>query len=824
MDSAPETTTACVFGFVFMILFLAIETAAASDVYTVLLNNAAPVVHYDGSMGDFPAPTYRADGRADMTSEAAQRYASFLVQQHNSVLERTLEKGTYTKLYSYHYLVNGFAAWLAPEQAEELLRLPEVVMVEKDRRVKKLTTYTPSYMGLPNGAWAENGGMEYAGEGIVIGIVDTGVDPTHPSFSDLSTNRSYRYPSSFKGECEVAKGFPAGSCNNKLVGARHFAAAAIASGQFNASIDFASPLDGDGHGTHTAATAAGNSRIPVQVAGMDFGLASGMAPRAHLAIYKSLYRSFGGYFADTVAAMDQAVQDGVDILSLSIGPDGPPSGLGTFFGAFEVAALSAIKAGVFVAQAAGNSGPFPGTIASFSPWVFTVAAAYHDRSYKNSILLGNQELLDGLGLSPGTKGLDMYILVLASDALKRGRANRSGDRAHSCQDSSIFNKSLVEGRILICFYTFSFSIGLASIHSLLETAKNLSAKGVVILVHRDTSGENISPFPSTLPAIIIPRSNHSEAFLGYYNSCAQFTASARILGGLNATFSDRPPQVAVYSSRGPDISDDKLDIAEIMKPDAMAPGNMIWAAWPAIGIDVDEFRGETFALISGTSMSTPHVAGIAALVKQKNPKLSPAAIKSALTTTASSADSEGNHLLAQRPYYDVTLELGPGTPFDFGAGEVNATAALDPGLVFDAGFRNYVYFLCSIPASAPEVLNATGATCGSAFTPPTDLNTPSITIANLTATRLLPRTVTNIAPAAERFTVMITEPEGVSISVIPSEFNLRPEKTQRLVIKLTPTSTSLDPCFGSLTWTGSNGHRVRIPVSVISRMKSGSTG
>lgn len=181
----------------------------------------------------------------------------------------------------YWVLLESFQQSDGMIQAELLRRAsPEIASVEKDGRVQKFTTYTPKYMGLPGGAWADNGGVDNAGEGIVIGLVDTGVNPSHPSFSDSWGSRPYKFPAHFSGSCEVTIDFPAGSCNKKLVGARHFAAALTASGIFNASQESASPLDGDGHGTHTASTAAGNSGVPVVIAGMEFGLASGIAPRA----------------------------------------------------------------------------------------------------------------------------------------------------------------------------------------------------------------------------------------------------------------------------------------------------------------------------------------------------------------------------------------------------------------------------------------------------------------------------------------------------------------------------------------------------------------
>ncbi|MCO5595178.1 hypothetical protein L7F22_049217 [Adiantum nelumboides] len=210
-----------------------------SSSYVVLLQGS-PVLHYDGSLPNFPLVPRKPDGRADMSSQAAKLYASFLIDCHDSVLNEAFGEGAHLrkKLYSYHYLLNGFAAWLTAEEAALLQHSSStVISVEKDSHVQKFTTYTPKYMGLPGGAWADNGGVDYAGEGIVIGLVDTGINPFHPSFSDSLGSHPYTFPTHFTGKCEVSEDFPAGSCNNKLVGARHFAAALTASGTFNASVD-----------------------------------------------------------------------------------------------------------------------------------------------------------------------------------------------------------------------------------------------------------------------------------------------------------------------------------------------------------------------------------------------------------------------------------------------------------------------------------------------------------------------------------------------------------------------------------------------------------
>ncbi|KAK4347432.1 hypothetical protein RND71_033771 [Anisodus tanguticus] len=609
--------------------------------------------------------------RLDKPSNASHKHAhnaSSISRMHDSLLRKVLRGEKYLKLYSYHYLINGFAVLVTPQQAFKLANRREVSNVALDFSVRTATTHTPQFLGLPLGAWVQEGGYETAGEGIVIGFIDTGIDPMHLSFSDNTPERHYPVPQHFSGICEVTRDFPSGSCNRKLVGARHFAASAITRGIFNTTQDYASPFDGDGHGTHTVSIAAGNHGICVVVAGHHFGDASGMAPRAHVAVYKALYKSFGGFAADVVAAIDQAelkgvsewifrlifrsvekvmeekagkegstwndpqlstgpmipggtnfegprapllvppvapismvpsmaAQDGVDIINLSITPNRRPPGVATFFNPIDMALLSAVKAGIFVVQAAGNTGPSPKSMSSFSPWIFTVGASTHDRVYSNSIVLGNNITIPGVGLAPGADS--MYTLVMASHALNDTAANDM--YVGECQDASSFNQTLVQGNLLVCSYSVRFVLGLSTIKQALETAKNLSAAGVVFCMDPFVIGFQINPTPMRLPGIIIPSANDSKILLQYYNSSldqdavtkkiTQFGAVACISGGLKANFSLSAPNVMFYSARGPDPEDSFLDDADILKPNLVAPGNSIWAAWSSGGMDSVEFEG-----------------------------------------------------------------------------------------------------------------------------------------------------------------------------------------------------------------------------------------
>ncbi|KAK3437565.1 hypothetical protein EUGRSUZ_C02222 [Eucalyptus grandis] len=673
------------------ILLSALLIIAKAEVYIVTIEGE-PVISYKGGVNGFEATAVESDEKIDPTSELVTSYAEHLEKKHDMLLGMLFDRGTYQKLYSYRHLINGFAVHISPEQAEILRRAPGVKSVERDWKVKRLTTHTPQFLGLPTGVWPTGGGHAKAGEDIVIGFVDSGIYPHHPSFS--SHTEPYGPLPKYRGKCEVDPDTKRAFCNGKIIGAQHFAKAAIAAGSFNPSVDFASPLDGDGHGSHTAAIAAGNNGIPVRVRGHEFGKASGMAPRARIAVYKALYRLFGGFVADVVAAIDQAVYDGVDILSLSVGPNSPPTSTRTtFLNPFDATLLSAVKAGVFVAQAAGNGGPFSKTLVSYSPWITSVAAAIDDRRYKNHLTLGNGKMLPGIGLSPSTQPNRTFTMVAANDVLLDSSVMKYSPS--DCQRPEVLNKNLVQGNILLCGYSFNFVTGTASIKKVSETAKSLGAIGFVLAVENVSPGTKFDPVPVGVPGILITDVSRSMDLIDYYNVSTtrdwtgrvkSFKAVGSIGDGLMPILHKSAPQVALFSARGPNIKDFGFQDADLLKPDILAPGSLIWAAWSPNGTDEPNYVGEGFAMISGTSMAAPHIAGIAALVKQKHPHWSPASIKSALMTTSAKLDRAGRPLQAQQYSETEAMKLVTATPFDYGSGHVNPRAALDPGLVFDAGF------------------------------------------------------------------------------------------------------------------------------------------
>ncbi|KAE7995356.1 hypothetical protein FH972_000165 [Carpinus fangiana] len=799
----------------FMALLLSVNFVASvaeeREIYLVLVEGH-PVAFHRGY------PPSEDGRRVKPKSEVDKFHAEQLEDSHDQLLQRTLENGSYNRLHSFKHIVNGFAVHTTPSQARKLKAAPGVMLIERDRGAKLMTTYTPQFLGLPE-VWTEEGGDKNAGEGIVIGFVDTGINPLHPSFAydpvkPFSSNISH-----FSGACETGPRFPASSCNGKIVSARFFSAGAEAAATLNTSVDFLSPFDAVGHGSHVASTAAGNALVPVVADGFFYGQASGMAPRARIAVYKAVYPTVGT-LTDVISAIDQATRDGVDILSLSVGPDEVPEDTLTFLSLFDIVMLFARRAGVFVVQAAGNHGPDPSTVLSYSPWTVGAAASGTDRSFPGSLLLGNGEKVGGVGLSGPTfgNGLFLYKLVLAKDAVKiNGTFPRTPQYIEECQYPEAFEYNAVQGSVVICTFSAGFFNQTSTLTAIIDTARTLGFMGF-ILVANPTYGDFIAePIPFAVPAIMIPsiislyyeqQTNRDER--GFVT---KFCARAAIGDGRVASFKGVEPIVSRFSARGPDFIDTKKNPADVLKPDILAPGHQVWAAWSPISALDPMLKGYNFALLSGTSMAAPHIAGIAALIKQYNPFWTPSMIASAISTTATKYDSKGELIMAEG--YNIG-NLSPSTPFDLGAGLVSPTHAMDPGLVLFSGYDDYISFLCSLPNIDPDTIKAsTGEFCNHSLSHPADLNLPSVTISALAETQLVRRTVKNVGFRPETYLCSVLPPNGTMVSLYPSWFNISPQGTQDLDIHINVTKAMNAFSFGEIVLTGSLNHIVRIPLSVL---------
>ncbi|XP_042500243.1 subtilisin-like protease SBT5.4 [Macadamia integrifolia] len=694
--------------------------------------------------------------------------------------------------YSYTSHINGFAATLEEEQANEIAKHPSVVSVFPNRGRQLHTTRSWDFLGLEkNGVvhrssiWAK---ARY-GEDTIIANLDTGLWPESKSFSD------YGYgpiPSKWNGTC-VDNSTNKVRCNRKLIGARYFNKGyAAAVGPLDSSN--ATARDSDGHGTHTLSTAGGDFVSGANVFGYGNGTAKGGSPKARVAAYKVCWPPVNGsecFDADILAAFDAAIQDGVDVISVSLGGDP-----GDYFtDGIAIGSFHAVKNGIVVVCSAGNSGPADGSVSNVAPWMITVGASTMDRQFPAYVDLGNGTKLMGQSLSPDslTAG-KMYPLLNAADARL---ANATAEDALLCEPGTLDPKK-VKGTILVC---------LRGINARVDKGEQALVAGAVgmILTNDDLSGNEVIADAHLLPASHITY-NDSLTVFAYINSTASPTAyitrPSTLLGTKPAPF------MASFSSKGPNTV-----TPEILKPDITAPGVSIIAAYTNAtgpsGMTYDN-RRVAFNSDSGTSMSCPHVSGICGLLKTLYPRWSPAAIRSAIMTTATTRDNNKEAIL--------NSSYVKATPFSYGAGHVFPNRAMDPGLVYDLTTNDYLNFLCAIGYNDSRISLFSESTLPYICPKSTnllDFNYPSITVPGLSGTATVTRTLKNVGSPAT-YKAQVYTPPGISVTVEPSNLTfylIGEEKTFKVTLKAKGARAAKDYVFGQLIWSDGS-HYVRSPIAV----------
>ncbi|KAL3838896.1 hypothetical protein ACJIZ3_023487 [Penstemon smallii] len=640
---------------------------------------------------------------------------------------------------SYTRSFNGFAAYLTPQEQEKLADHEEVASIFPSKTFQLQTTRSWDFMGFPENV-QRNPTVE--SDTIIGSFSDKGFGPP---------------PKKWKGECKGGSNF---TCNNKLIGARFYGSD--------------SARDTEGHGTHTASTAAGSIVKGASFYGIAEGTARGAVPSSRIAAYKVCSES-GCLAADILAAFDDAIADGVDLITISIGGNTPealqndPISIGSFH---------ASQKGILVIQSAGNSGYR--SLASVAPWIFTVAASTIDRGIVTKVVLGNGSILTGKSVNRFKLNGTTFPLVYGKEVSSSEQCDE--EWAKTCQDGCL-QKNLVKGKIVLCD---SFSGR--------QEALRAGALGSIGL-----GGVNIS-FVVPLSASALTKGDFSLV-QSYVNSTK--APKVDILPSESTQNLDAP-RVASFSSRGPNSI-----VPDILKPDVTAPGVEILAAFSPKASPseiLSDKASVNYSILSGTSMSCPHVAGAAAYIKSLHPDWSPSAIKSALMTTAWKMNVEHNQ---------------DDTEFAYGSGHIDPVKAADPGLVYETVQEDYIKMLCSLISDTSTLGNFN---CSEKLkTNPKDLNYPSMTVnlgsfesnQNIPFAVKLIRTVTNVGCANSTYKVKTSVSSDYNINVNPSTLTfekLNEKKTFEVKISGKYTGNIIS---AALEW--SDGvHNVRSPIVVYS--------
>jgi subtilisin family serine protease len=716
--------------------------------------NVAPLVSYRGAVRGFAATTPRATGhKLNLRSAASRRYLRY-VDRRVHAFERAAKRiaPRMRVTHTYDLVYGGVAMLVPPSKIKQLARLENVVGVQRDRLERVQTDVSPQFIGAPN-LWSKLGGQGSAGEGIIVGVLDTGVWPEHPSFSSPDPlGKPYGAPPpplSGTRACEFTGGANPGAaftCNNKLIGADRFMAT------YDAIVglipgEFTTARDDNGHGSHTSSTAAGNRGVAASIFGVARGTISGIAPRAHVMMYKVCGLE-GCFQSDSAAAVQKAIQDRVDVINFSISGGNNP-----YADPVSLAFLDAYNAGVFVAASAGNSGPGADTVAHREPWVTTVAASTANRAFQNTTTVTDGLASVSFTGTSLTVGVGPAPLVSAGDAPYNDPfcANGTADGAFT-------------GKVVVC----QRGAGIGRV----QKGFNVKQRGAVgmVLYNNAANVTDLETDNHFLPTshIQFAQGQSLLAFLATHVG-----VQATLTAGVKAA--QQGDVMASFSSRG-----GPLQPLGVSKPDVTAPGVQILAAHTPVSVDIATGpQGELFQAIAGTSMSSPHVAGSAALLKDLNPSWTPGQIRSALMTTA---------------VQNVVKEDGvtPTDAFDDGSGRIALNKASDPGVTFDAAGADYVTFQNQLYRA----------------------NYPSLFIPNMPGVVTVQRTMKSVLSSSDTWKFKAKGPSDLKITV-PGPITLAAGASQTFNITVDATAVPLgETRFGEIE-INRGGGKLTFPVTIV---------
>ncbi|XAR65155.1 Cucumisin [Bertholletia excelsa] len=668
-----------------------------------------------------------------------------LSSNHLNILQGAVESSFVNQslIRSYTKSFNAFAAYLTQQERQKLASHESVVSIFRSKTLHLHTTRSWDFMG-----FSENVHRNLTGESdVTLGVIDTGIWPELESFEDKGLGPP---PKKWKGGCYGGSNF---TCNNKIIGARNYNSLLLSDG---------TARDIEGHGSHTASTAAGRRVGGASFYGVGAGTARGATPSARIAVYKACHRIGGCRDVDVLAAFDDAIADGVDILTVSLGTNTPadltddPVAIGAFHAA---------QRGILTVQSAGNNGFPQGQVSSVAPWPLTVAASSIDRRIVDNVVLGNRTTL----MSNAVNGFELNGTTFS---LAYGNVTKDcyEDLAKKCIYECL-DTELVKRKIVLC----DFFRGL-------DEANRAGAVGSI--VPADSSFPDVS-LVVPLPATLLTEADF-QLIQSYILSAKK--PKARILKSVTV---DDPsaPIVASFSSKGPNTI-----IPEILKP-AASPSDIVY----------DE-RAVKFNFLSGTSMSCPHVAGAAIYLKSLHPDWSPSAIKSALMTTA----------------WPMYPKNNPSGEFGYGAGHLNPLNATNPGLVYETSTNAYIKMLCDMGYDADKLRKMAGNASSCPAGPkgsPSYLNYPSMAApvkVNSSFSVRFPREVTNVGVSNSTYKAVINQIQGpsgqnaVNISVIPNILSFKSLREKKsFTVSVSGKGLKEDEVLSaSLTWVD-GVHKVR---------------